>query len=229
MEREKVITRLDKLIARGEELEPHERLEIDHWEIHEELGKAVPVGEYYTFDDDTMILTHKQWQLSCLNLLRLVFSEQSAFYKEFDKAERVGMELAALKAALDEIKAGFTVGLKGLIAADFFSTVLDQAEYLLDEKHKDPAAVLARVALEQTLRELTKREGLASADSDKAATLNEKLRKAGVYSKAIWRQVQAWLDIGNFAAHGKFDNYDGDQVGRMISGMRMFIDKLSSS
>jgi hypothetical protein len=32
------------------------------------------------------------------------------------------------------------------------------------------------------------------------------------FIQTVWRQNQAWLDIGNEAAHGNFDKYDLAQV-----------------
>jgi len=31
------------------------------------------------------------------------------------------------------------------------------------------------------------------------------IEEAGRFTQPQWRMVQAWLDIGNAAAHGKFD------------------------
>ncbi len=36
-------------------------------------------------------------------------------------------------------------------------------------------------------------------------------------------QITAWLDIRNNAAHGKYSEYNNQQVDLMINGMRVFI------
>jgi len=38
-----------------------------------------------------------------------------------------------------------------------------------------------------------------------------------------WRQVQAWVDIGNAAAHGKFSDYTEHDVSNMLNGIESFI------
>ena len=63
--------------------------------------------------------------------------------------------------------------------------------------------VLANVSL--VLCHLQQFNPLASA---KAATLNDGLQDRGRYGKPQWRLVQAWLDIGNSVAHGKFSDYN---------------------
>ena len=63
-----------------------------------------------------------------------------------------------------------------------------------------------------------------------AADLNDALKSAGVYSQPEWRQVQAWFDIRNEAAHGKteFGARDKAQVGAMLQGVRAFITRYAA-
>jgi len=49
------------------------------------------------------------------------------------------------------------------------------------------------------------------------------LKKLEIYSQPQWRLIQAWLDIGNSAAHGNFEKYTKDDVNNMINGIEQFI------
>lgn len=126
-----------------------------------------------------------------------------------------------LKGALDDIENGFLLSQELLLAGDVFDDVLSQAEYLNGEGYKDPAAVLGRVVLEDALRRLARR---AAIDAEQKVTaINDNLKKKQEYSQLQWRQIQVWLDIGNLAAHGKFDEYDQQAVSNMLEGIRQFL------
>ena len=56
----------------------------------------------------------------------------------------------------------------------------------------------------------------------KADTLNAKLVKATIYSKLDQKNVTAWLDLRNKAAHGEYTEYTAEQVVLLISGVREF-------
>jgi len=75
--------------------------------------------------------------------------------------------------------------------------------------------------LEDTLRKLARQEKLD--DTQKATRLNDGLKKAERYKQVQWRQIQVCLDIGNNAAHGKFDQYTEENIRDQIDGIRRFI------
>jgi len=53
--------------------------------------------------------------------------------------------------------------------------------------------------------------------------LNDELKAVEAYPKAQWRLIQAKLDIGNAAAHGKFDEYKKADVKRMLEDIERFM------
>ena len=52
--------------------------------------------------------------------------------------------------------------------------------------------------------------------------MNAELGGAGVYNKLDQKNVTAWLDLRNKAAHGQYDQYTADQVTTVISGVQEF-------
>lgn len=59
--------------------------------------------------------------------------------------------------------------------------------------------------------------------------LNAALAKAGVYNLLVQKQVTAWADLRNKAAHAHWDQYDAEQVTQMLAGVRKFcVDYLPS-
>ena len=129
------------------------------------------------------------------------------------------------EAALNDLEGGFLQHHESLVAASVFDTVLEQAQELLKNSYKDPAAILGRVVLEDTLRRIARSEGVPDAETAKAASLNEALREKNRYSKHQWRTVQAWLDVGNLAAHGRFTEYSETDVAEMLRGIMHFISE----
>ncbi len=57
----------------------------------------------------------------------------------------------------------------------------------------------------------------------KVSTLNDELKTSNYFIQTVWRQNQAWLDIGNEAAHGNFDKYDLAQVENFYRGLVNFL------
>jgi hypothetical protein len=53
--------------------------------------------------------------------------------------------------------------------------------------------------------------------------MNAELVAAGAYSKLDQKNITAWLDLRNKAAHGQYDTYSKEQVMILIAGIRDFI------
>ena len=106
------------------------------------------------------------------------------------------------------------------------------ASYLLEEGYKDPAAVVGGASLEGHLRQLCKKLDIEITMSNtkgirpkKADSLNTEIAKVSGYSKLDQKNVTAWLDLRNKAAHGHYDTYTSEQVAIMLSGIRDFITR----
>lgn len=193
------------------------------------LERPSSVGEYIQ-DQDTVQL--HAWLVRVSNILEAVFGPESPHAKHLKELMPNGPRLVQhsyevypiiglLKGALDDLEGGFLRGQEFLLAAEVFDTIPEQATHLTKLGYKDPAAVLGRVVLEDALRRLAIE---ARADPTvKAARINDELKKAGRYSQPQWRVIQAWLDIGNAAAHGEFAKYDAGDVRSMLEGIAKFL------
>ena len=116
--------------------------------------------------------------------------------------------LGVLESAYENFKLGLLEDIKALITAEVFIDFIEQAEYLLDEGYKLPAAVLMRGVLEDSLRTLCNKEAKISLpDKPKLDWMNAELVKAGIYNKNVQKQVTAWAGIGNSAAHMKIKEF----------------------
>ena len=201
---ESIIRRFSELIERGKNIPPFSSAEYSEW-----------------------ILKFHRWELSCLNILKKTFGEEGDHYVSFKNYRRIANEqlwvingIACMESAKEEVEKGFLYKIGHLISTDLFDSMLEHAEYLLSKGHKDPAAILGRVVIERTLKQIAERENIVLPDKVKLSKINEILWQDQVYDKILWRLIQGHVDLGNFAAHGDFDKYDNSKVADMLGWIR---------
>ncbi len=92
--------------------------------------------------------------------------------------------LKALRAAYAN---GYLQTVQEFVHADTFSDFLEMAEYLLSEGYKDAAAVIGGSALEENIRKLCGKNGVAVGDAKghpkKASLMNDDLVKSGASTR----------------------------------------------
>ncbi|MFQ5957293.1 MAG: DUF4145 domain-containing protein, partial [Candidatus Brocadiales bacterium] len=161
----------------------------------------------------------EEWANSVLNLLQRVFREESVHFKNFtlvyDRsagwlAEEFDGCKGIFRAAKSDYEGGYLFKIESLVSAEVIDDVLEQAQHLLDNGYKDPACVIAGVALETTLKKLCDKHSLPKGKLDK---MNADLAKAGIYNVGMLKQITAWADRRNNAAHGNWDTYTKEDAG----------------
>jgi hypothetical protein len=136
-----------------------------------------------------------------------------------------------VKALFHDMKNGYLQSVIELVHAETFGDFLEMAQHLLDTGYRDAAAVIAGSSLELHLRalcvkhgidlEVTKQDG--SKVPKKADAMNTDLAGKHAYTKNDQKSVTAWLGLRNSAAHGKYTEYEKEQVTLLIEGVRQFI------
>jgi hypothetical protein len=175
-----------------------------------------------------------------LSFVERVYGTQHSHYNEFrvsvhsDSSYCVEAGIGILESIKEEISGNWLFSIKGLITAEIFADFLEMAEYLLAQDYKDPAAVVAGSVLEEHLRQLCTRNDIdVETESEgkltpkKADRMNADLAKAEVYNKLDQKLVTAWLDLRNKAAHGKYEEYNKEQVQQMLQGITEFLARVS--
>ncbi|MDQ3539160.1 MAG: hypothetical protein M3440_00590, partial [Chloroflexota bacterium] len=83
--------------------------------------------------------------------------------------------------------------------------------------------------LEERLRQLCRKNDIATElqtpngpKSKKAEAMNTDLAQARVYDKLNQKNVTAWLDLRNKAAHGHYTQYDTAQVEQLLRAVSDF-------
>lgn len=144
--------------------------------------------------------------------------------------------IGVIQALLADVKSGHLQSLIDLVHADTFADFADMGQHLLDAGYKDGAAVIVGSALEAHLRNLCIKYGVPTEFSKpdgavapkKADSINSDLAAKSVYSKLDQKSVTAWLDLRNKAAHGKYADYQPEQVFLMVGGIRDFVSRTSA-
>ncbi|HAU38722.1 MAG TPA: DUF4145 domain-containing protein [Phycisphaerales bacterium] len=142
--------------------------------------------------------------------------------------------LAYLKGIRDDYANGFLGNFAVAIEAEMASDYMRQAEQLLTEGQSGkydhiPAAVLAGAVLEKSLRAICGQQAppVPTRDAkERPMTLNglvDALKKAGAFNEMVAKQLRAWADIRNHAAHGEFDLFTRSDVELMLKGVTAFL------
>jgi len=167
----------------------------------------------------------REIRVSAFNLLARVASPNNVYYRELAEAGFID-HLALrgiIQAAMNDYRQGYVADNALLVSAEVFSDLLVQAEALLDHDYKDAAAVIVRAVLENGLRRIGNSAGVEIEAKDTISQLNEKLYKAKVCSLLQQKEVTAKAQIGNDAAHGRFDQYHKGDVQSFLAYLRRFL------
>lgn len=182
---------------------------------------------YYKVPSDK----YKEWATNVLNLLARTFGESSIHYKNFAEhyTSFQGWETdfndnyGIFRAAREDYEGGYLFHIRTLAKAEVLSDAICQAKELLASNYKDPACILARVSLESALKDLSNRYGVSEG---KLERMNADLSKAGAYNMAKQKQITAWAEIGNKAAHGDWDHYTAQDAAAMVAGVESLVADL---
>lgn len=162
------------------------------------------------------------------------FSERAGVILQTNYYGGLGDQAKHLAGVLDALKgdlvAGRLASFEQLAHGALFADYTDMASHLLDSGYKDAATVIVGSTLEVHLRQLCAQNAieidvlLANGSRPKMADqLNSDLARCQVYGKLEQKQVTAWLDLRNKAAHGNYNEYDVTQVRLLIDGVCSFM------
>jgi hypothetical protein len=169
------------------------------------------------------------WRVKTMNLLDKACGLESQHFKEFKEIEkswgsgsfeRTLRYKAILQAAQEDYDGGYLNNVKTIVQAEVFDSELEQASELLANGYKSPAAVVAGVVIETTLKDLCDKHGI---NRGKLERMNADLCKAGTYTLLVQKQITALAQIRNDAAHGNSEAFQDGDVKSMIEDVRRFV------
>ena len=141
--------------------------------------------------------------------------------------------IGVVEALHADLKGGYLETLSEFLHGELFGDFLEMADHLLGNGYKDAAAVIIGSTLEAHLRQLCQKFGIDVEVQDgrgnlrpkKADRMNSDLAGALAYNKLDQKSVTAWLDLRNKAAHGKYGEYNSEQVALLTQSVRDFISR----
>ncbi|MEV8548140.1 hypothetical protein [Streptomyces sp. NPDC051572] len=159
-----------------------------------------------------------------------VYVKQLRKYLDESDVELKAPHVFAIASGLrQDMNEGWVRSTVELVHADMYSDYLEMADGLLAKGYKDPAAIVTGTSLEVHVRALCVKHSVDVAQPNgtpkKADTMNADLKKADAYDGLQQKQVTAWMDLRNQAAHGNYEKYDEHQVRLFIDGVRAFMIK----
>ena len=103
--------------------------------------------------------------------------------------------------------------------------ILEQVQLLLGESgvHVAAPVVLAGAALEEFLRSMFEESGGPLVGKPGIASYADALRKSDLITRGEVKDITAWADQRNQAAHGHFDDLSRDRTLIMVDGINLFI------
>jgi hypothetical protein len=209
--------------------------------VVEEIG--YPGAQVITKPGYTKIDSEKfvEWRTKAATLLALVVPKNHIHRTAVESLTKLrpayeGLQeaLSLLRGVKDDLDKGFLDDLATVIEAEIACDYMGQAEHLLAEGHHGkfdhvPAAVLAGAVLEKALRTLCGQHQppiplkTAKGEFKTLCPLVDELKKAGVFNEAKAKQLRAWADLRNLAAHGEFTQFKRADVEHMVSGINSFL------
>jgi hypothetical protein len=234
----KTLARFDSLIAEGRNILASAQEISAATKQNWTTGQQVQIGKAHKKLDAEKLV---EWRTKTATLLSLVIQPGHIHHKSVQKVAEIQCDYDQLQAAVsltrgikDDLEKGFLDDMATAIEAEIACDYMGQAEQLLADSHRGkfdhvPAAVLAGAVLENALRKLCDQQQppiAQKAQNGSHKTLGpliQELKKAGVFNEAKAKQLQAWADIRNLAAHGEFSQFKRSEVEPMIAGINSFL------
>lgn len=137
--------------------------------------------------------------------------------------KKLSLHASILDALKEDFDGGLLSNIRGIVRAEVFSDLLDQARHLYDEGYTLAAAVIAGAVLEEHLRKLcAKHPSITLPPKPKLDTMNSELARIGEYDKLVQKEVTVWAGVRNAAAHG--NPFEIEQADNLLNGTLRFIN-----
>lgn len=199
---------------------------------------SVPSARFKMSSVNLVLMTG--FRSASLSFIKKLYGNNHPYFQQFTastvssykSSAQTGIEI--LKSIREEISGGWLSTIKNLVTAEIFADFITMAEHLLSTDYKDAAAVMAGSVLEEHLRQLCIKNAIQLVDIKpdgreaprRADRLNAELVKSNIYNLLDNKNITAWLELRNNAAHGKYQEYTSSEVKHMIDGILGFVARI---
>jgi hypothetical protein len=234
----KTLARFDSLIAEGRNILDSAETVPPTMHYNDWTGENLETFPAYKKIDGERFV---EWRTKATTLLARIIPKGHIHREAVEELpslnpshEDLQSAVSLIRGVKDDLDKGFLDDLSGQIEAEIASDYMGQAQHLLAEGQRGkfdhvPAAVLAGAVLEKSLRTLCNQQQppiplkTPKGEFKTLSPLVDELKKAGVFNEAKAKQLRAWADLRNLAAHGEFAQFKRTDVEGMISGIESFL------
>jgi adenine-specific DNA-methyltransferase len=204
--------------------------EVEDWKIFSSNKKDKFLCIYYNFIEKSFD--------DFLTELKKIKAEKAVYIfslsDELDEEIIAGVENARLESIPQKILKVYEEWVKKNVPmrSDLILLEFQRAkERIFDQEDKEEGARLLRIVLEKTIVKISQQNGVEflkeNAKGEKTSILNDKLKGKSIFSKVQWEENKTFLAIGNYAAHGEYDQYELEQVKNFYKHVQALLSKFN--
>ena len=153
------------------------------------------------------------------NTQRLIHFVNGDSLHSFEQIEEL------LRGAKSDLENGLIQNLTSQIVFDIKSDFLEIASSLADEGLKDPAAVLACIILEDSLKKLAARRKIDNASDKEMSVVATLLLSAKAIETSTNQAIQSFRNLRNAALHAQWSEVSLETVRLLLAFLPSFIEK----
>lgn len=184
--------------------------------------------------DSRRITEYQSFLASSSNLIKSISRPASPFYEQVDSIlqhERLerGVPIVVFRkilglliSAKKEWDYGLMRQIEYLFVAETLDDFLDHADSCHKGNKKIESAVLASAVLEDTIKRISRKNGMDPRGLQLEQQVNE-LVKADVFTPVKAKRVQIFLDVRDSVSRAEWDDFDLRDVGQLINETRELI------
>ena len=130
-----------------------------------------------------------------------------------------------LLGAKSDVANGLIRDLTSRIVLDIKSDFLETALAMADEGQKDPAAVLACIVLEDSLKRLAAKHSITNAVDKEMSVVATMLLNANAIEKSTNQAIRSFLTLRNAALHAQWHEVSIESVKLLLAFLPSFVEK----
>jgi uncharacterized protein YutE (UPF0331/DUF86 family) len=188
-------------------------------------------GDYWVND----VSGAQAWMASAANVIQQIAPVGSFYREEIGRLTthpelKAGIPstvlqkiLGVLRSVQDEARGGLLAKIEYQIFATAFDDFLDHATEFHKSGKAREAAVLVSAVLEDTLKRVAVKNGLAPAGASLDPLIDE-LMKLGVFTPVKAKRMKSFAGVRNSALHAEWEKLDLKDIGNAIDGVRELLD-----
>ncbi len=182
-----------------------------------------------------------KWKTNCISLLDAIVPPNhlhrktlQSFQKHVTGYKNLDWAIGVLNGIGEDFDRNLLTTSVSEVEYEVSCDYLDEAKAILNaqgvsDSNVMTAAILTGIALERRLRRLWTEHNASSDDAAKNKRLGlliDELKKANLISETKAKQLRAWADIRNHAAHGDQEQFSITDLKHMIDGAKDFLAEL---